>query len=272
MSEEKRDPKVLRVGAEKRGNAFTFDPAKLILRSEPGHDDYDPRSAIDESDPRFQRLLKQIRRVGYVIENIVVRPIPGDTICAKVIEGQQRVRCLRIINDELIAKGMKPILIVGTPERVESEGASAEMGVMLNNTRVVSTWAENAAQVRLFQKQGRSTEEIAEMFGQTPNTIRVWLRKADAAEAVAAGAKPVEPKKYEKRLPPRRDAIRLQTAMAEQGVNGEARALMNYLLTGEIDALASCPNLEAAARQATGDASGAEGGIGANGAVESAAS
>lgn len=165
----------------KRKDHLLIDPDELVIVTDPAHELYDKR-AFQPLDPAFKALIKKYHvkvpvQIRYNGKDENGKPI------AEVVDGRQRVRAAREINEEEGWTGDDKIMVPAVLWRGTQTEATASM-VMLNEGRRnddVLTKAENAK--RLLNR-GMTIEDVALVFTRSVATIERWMSLFDCSDEV----------------------------------------------------------------------------------------
>jgi len=169
----------------RRANMFMMDPSDLVVvgldtDEGPEHPLYDERIQMD-LDPR---LVKSIAALG-VSDPVLVRK-DGDT--PVVVDGRQRVRASRKVNEDLAAAGKPTITIPVTVMRGD-ELLATQYGEHRNNIRQEDNATVKAAKARRYVNMGFTVAQIADMQGVSKVSVSNWLKLDDAHPDVKAAVK-----------------------------------------------------------------------------------
>jgi ParB family chromosome partitioning protein len=163
-----------------RSDAFTLEPEKLTLITDPNHPLYDPRVHDDAEES----LVRNVMVYG-VIEPIIIRN-NGETV--EVIAGRGRVKAALEANRRLTAEGKQPIRVPAVLRR----GPDADMyGVLIseNECRREDNPLIKSVKAQRLIDMGKSVEEVAIAFGVQRQSVESWLALGDVAQPVLDAVK-----------------------------------------------------------------------------------
>jgi ParB family chromosome partitioning protein len=158
-----------------RSDAFTLEPERITLVTDPDHPLYDPR-VLDDPD---ESMVRNIMVYG-VIEPVVIRN-NGETV--EVIDGRGRVKAALEANRRLTAEGKQPIRVPAILRR----GPDADMfGVLVsaNECRREDNPLLKSVKAQRLIDMGKSVEEVAVAFGVRRQSVESWLSLGDVAQPV----------------------------------------------------------------------------------------
>lgn len=169
----------------RRANMFMMNPSDLVivgLDTDDGieHPLYDERIKL----PVDQRLVTSIAMMG-VSDPVLVRK-DGDV--PVVVDGRQRVRAAREVNEKLVAAGKPPVSIPVTTMRGD-ELLATQLGEHRNNIRQEDPVVLKASKARRYVNMGLSLAQIAAMQGVSKVTVSNWLKLDEAHPDVKAAVK-----------------------------------------------------------------------------------
>ena len=160
-----------------RLNAFSVEPEKLVIVTDPTHALFDERVLL----PVEEKLVLNI--MAFNVKQPVIVTKNGDDI--EVVDGRQRVRAAVEANKRLAKEGKETLRI---PVMLQ-KGDDADlfgMSVFLNEQRRDDSVALKAKKAQRLLSMGKSEDEVAVVFGVTSAAIRQWGKMADLAPAVRA--------------------------------------------------------------------------------------
>jgi len=160
---------------DSRTNAWTFDPADLILIENPDDPLYDPRVLLPLDEPMVLSIMFQ-----GVIEPVIIAKQANQPV---VVDGRQRVKCAREANRRLREQGKEPVRVTAVVRR----GTDADLfGVVIstNENRQDDTPLGRAEKCSRYLAMGRKEGEAAIAFGVTKQTISQWMKLLQCAPAV----------------------------------------------------------------------------------------
>jgi ParB family chromosome partitioning protein len=163
-------------GAESRGDLFHFDPVTLKVHTDPKHPQYDPRVEL----PVDEALVLSIMDKGVVVPLVVSRD--GEDVY--VVDGRQRRAAALEANKRLRAKRRPTINVPCTFRRGEDDAGLFELSVLTNEQRRGDSPMERAKKMQRLADFGRSSEQIALVFGCSLNTVKAGLHLLDCAKEV----------------------------------------------------------------------------------------
>jgi ParB family chromosome partitioning protein len=158
-----------------RSDAFTLEPERITLITDPNHPLYDPRV---HDDPE-ESLVRNIMVYG-VIEPIIIRN-NGETV--EVVAGRGRVKAALEANRRLTAAGKQPIRVPAILRR----GQDADMfGVLIseNECRREDNPLLKSVKAQRLIDMGKTVEEVAIAFGVRRQSVEAWLSLGDVAQPV----------------------------------------------------------------------------------------
>jgi ParB family chromosome partitioning protein len=153
-----------------------FDPNELVIvgfdtddRME--HPLYDERAFLDVEDP----FVRSIRTYGVQVP-LLVREEAGTFY---VVDGRQRVKAARLVFAEQSKSGEVPLKVPARVVTVSEKRASSLVVLTNENRRGDDVLTKAIKAERLMERLG-DEDEVATVFGVTPNTIRNWLTLVQA--------------------------------------------------------------------------------------------
>lgn len=188
-------------GATSKSDLLRMDPDKLTIVSDPGHELWDERSLR----PINEELLADIRAHGVLVPLIIrengrhepgVFPDGATPLILEVIDGRQRLRAARVINERNKQIG-KPPITVPCVVRIDAGDETVAMGMMLatNELRTADPPSVSAAKALRMQERGAAVEAIARALGKTTTETKHLLAMAGldhaSKEALDRGVLPL---------------------------------------------------------------------------------
>jgi ParB-like chromosome segregation protein Spo0J len=164
-----------RAFAAGRGNLWLFVPDELVLVDDKSDPLYDPRVKA----PPDENLVRNILHQGVINPVTIVKR--GDQ--AVVVAGRGRVKAAREANRRSRKAGGPEIKVPCTLRRADGKGL---MGLMIseNEIRRDDGPTEKAKKAQGLLDAGYTEEELATVFGVTPQTIRNWLSVLEVSPKV----------------------------------------------------------------------------------------
>lgn len=200
--------------ATRISTAFTVEPSRLTIITDPAHPLFDKRSiSLGIHEPTVQ----SIKRFGVRLPVLVRKN--GEAF--EVIDGRQRTLNAIEANKRLEAEG-KPTIKIPVIVQREDDKNSAGLIFMLNAIRQddgIVQKAENAQ--HLISNFGYSEEEAGVVFGVSGATIKNWTKLLDLAapvrKAVDCGAITASAASKLAELPRDQQVLELDKLVAEAG-------------------------------------------------------
>jgi ParB family chromosome partitioning protein len=158
-----------------RSDAFTLEPERITLVTDPNHPLYDPRVHDDPDESMVRNIM-----IYGVIEPVVIRN-NGETV--EVIDGRGRVKAALEANRRLTAEGKQPIRVPAIIRR----GPDADMfGVLIsaNECRREDNPLLKSVKAQRLLDMGKTVEEVAIAFGVRRQSVESWLALGDVAQPV----------------------------------------------------------------------------------------
>jgi len=166
-------------GVQKMNNAFRVDPNLLLIvgidtehRSTDEHWAFDPRITL----PIDENKLANIQAFG------VQKPVRVEKVDLEdgtpqyiVVDGRQRVRMAREANKRLKKAGEPTLEVPCIIEKGSDEDTLVSLNTSLNEVSVQDDLLAKAEKAARLKVRGKTINQIAEIFGKTPNTIRNYL-------------------------------------------------------------------------------------------------
>lgn len=165
-------------GCVGKSDSFWFDPDELILITDPSQAGYDPRCNL----PPDPALVASIIAYG-VLAPVLIRP--GEPI---VVDGRRRTIAAREANRQIREAGGQTVrikCIVSDGSEARAEAAAA----ICNEMRLDDNEDAKAERASRLRAHGYSPEEIAVIFGVTAQTVKSWLKLADAPTEIRAAVR-----------------------------------------------------------------------------------
>lgn len=161
-------------GAESRGDAYAYDPAKLVIVDDPTHPLYqEARVKL----PVSEELVASMMAHGWK-GTITVRQngSRNGKPVIEVVDGRQRVKAAREANRRLKAAKQPLLFVTVAFEKGNSDDAEATMNV-LNYVRVEEGKdpLNMAKDVKRMLDRGRSEKQVQTMFGINTRQLRDYL-------------------------------------------------------------------------------------------------
>lgn len=147
-----------------RLNAFSFNPADLVLITDPRDPLYDARVLL----PLKPEFIANIRAVGILQPALVRKGLDGRAI---VVDGRQRVKAALAINE---ADGQETIKVPCVVRRGDEADAYTAT-VSANEHRQDDPVREKAAKAQRLAQLGRSEGDIAIAMGCSLATVKKYL-------------------------------------------------------------------------------------------------
>ncbi|URF02814.1 ParB/RepB/Spo0J family partition protein [Cupriavidus campinensis] len=163
--------------ASGKTNLLFFDPDTLVLVTDKASPLYDERVHL----PVDENLARNIDYQG-VLQPIAVSKNP-ETGDVEVAIGRQRTKAARLANEWRRARGVEPILIPGFVHRGDRRNA-LDVIIGENELRQADTPIGRAGKMRDAMALGRSEEQLAMLFGCTPQTVKATLALLECCSAV----------------------------------------------------------------------------------------
>ena len=170
-----------------RLNAFSFDPADLILIEDPDHPRYDPRVTL----PLKPEFLASIEAHGIGQAVVVRRDLKTGE--AEVVDGRQRVRAAREINK----KHGECRIMVPCTVRKGDEADAYTLTVALNEHRQDDDKRTRIQKAQRLSQLGRSEADIALAMGVSVATAKRLVNSEAKTKPRKQRAPSTKPKKEE---------------------------------------------------------------------------
>lgn len=164
-------------GASGKSNVLFFEPENLHLVNDPAHPLYDERIHL----PIDEAMVRNIMDQG-VLEPVLVWKDP-ETCLVCVVDGRQRVRHSRLANERLLAEGKEPLLVPGIAKRGSAVRMSQFM-ISANEIRRADTPLGRAKKMASLLERGHDEQDLAMLFGCSPQTVKTTLALLDCTQAV----------------------------------------------------------------------------------------
>lgn len=163
-----------------RANMFLMDPSEIRLITDKTSALYDPRAGGKPDEA----LAKNIAYHG-VLEPVICRKSAGEV---QVVDGRRRVIAARRANELLAEQGLEPVRVPVILRRGDEEAAVGVM-VSANELRLDDAPLAKAQKASKLLAMGKSTKEVALIFGVTVQCLGQWLTLLDTAPEVQAAVK-----------------------------------------------------------------------------------
>lgn len=167
-------------------DVLSIPPEALVIITDPNHPSYDERVHL----PSPGWLVESIDEDG-VLQPIKIAAKDGQYI---VLDGRQRVKAARIVNELRRARGEAPIKILCHPTRADDR-AQTRIMVKMNEQRQDDDPLTRARKMNRLAVQGYSTDEIASHFAKSVAFVAQHLALLDCTpeiqKAVMLGEMPV---------------------------------------------------------------------------------
>jgi len=166
----------------KRGDIFYLKPDELRIETQKEAALYDPRADL----PVDENLVKNIMVYGVIVP-IVVAKLDGSPV---VVDGRQRAKAAAEASRRLVAEGKEPILVPCVLRKDTTEDLFG-VSVSANEQRQDDSPLLKAQKSAKLQNMGKSVDEVAVLFGVTPQAVYQWDKllkcAAPVRKAVEAG-------------------------------------------------------------------------------------
>jgi ParB family chromosome partitioning protein len=159
-------------------NLLMYLPEDLTLVTDETHPLYDPRVHL----PVSEAMVRNIIEMG-VIEPVIVSKNP-ETGDIEVVDGRQRVKNTAEANIRLNAKGCDPILIPAVVRPVKRTQDNAGAMVSANEIRTPDSPLGRAGKMASLVTYGKTSEDLAVIFGCTAQTVTSTLALLECCSAV----------------------------------------------------------------------------------------
>jgi len=156
-------------------DVLSIPPEALVIITDPNHPSYDERVHL----PSPGWLVSSIDEDG-VLQPIKISAVGGQYI---VIDGRQRVKAARIVNELRRERGEAPIKILCHPTRADDR-AQVRLMVKMNEQRQDDDPLTRARKMNRLAGQGYSTEEIASHFAKSVSFVTQHLSLLDCTPEI----------------------------------------------------------------------------------------
>ena len=173
-------------GAVARGQTFSYLPEALVIVTDPDHALYDPSA----EDPPKKSFIDSVRAEGVKIPILVRKNgLSRGKPIIEVMAGRNRVKALRIVNEERRAAGAEPLLIPAIYHRADDGQASICM-IIENEQRKVEDHVTRALKLKRELARNGGDEKAAKLaFGLSSTRMRLLLSVLDMDPEVQAALK-----------------------------------------------------------------------------------
>jgi ParB family transcriptional regulator, chromosome partitioning protein len=163
---------------------WAIEPEKLVIVADESHELYDERVKLPVSESLVASIMYAPN--GADPQGVLV-PIAcsrdPETGAIVVVNGRQRVKACIEANKRLEKQGLDPLRVKWYPA---SRGTKAKMALQLtaNEHAQEDTPLGRAKKAQRYLERGFSVEEVGEMLGKSPATIKNLVGLLDAPAAV----------------------------------------------------------------------------------------